>query len=413
MINRDEILEIGETLKKNKLRTFLTAFGVFWGIFMLLLLLGTGDGLEKGVTNMFRGFDINSLHIFTRTTTKPYMGVKENRMIRMTNEDIDLIKIKYESQIEYIGARSYYTNNNALVKNGKYTERYDIYGVDPDMLQIRGVQINKGRYINERDNLLNRAVAIIGTTVLEELYNNQIVIGDYIQVDNTFYKIIGVFESLKVGEDANYENKTIFIPHKVFQYNFNRKNTIDNIGVVAKSEATQIDILNFLKKRHRVHPEDRAIFTWNTKKEFSKFQGLFKAIRVFIWVIGIGTLMSGIVGVSNIMIINIKERRKEIGIRKALGATPFFIIKMIVLESIFLTGFSGYFGLSVGLLLVELVNHALLVFNLKSEFFLNPEINLIIVAIAITTILIAGFLAAFFPARKAGFIKPIEALRED
>ena len=412
MISRDEIQEIGQTLKKNKSRTLLTAFGVFWGIFMLLLLLGSGDGLEKGVTNMFRGFDLNSFHIYSKSTKIPYMGVQENRKIALTNEDLNLIKSKYGDAIKYIGARSY-NNGSILVKNNHIHEQYDIYGMDPDMYHLRNINLQKGRYINHRDNNQKRQIALIGSTVKEELYENKEVIGKYIQIQSSYYKIVGLFESLREGEQAETQNRTIIIPHNTFQSNFNKQNNINNIGIVTKNTKTEQQILQFLKKRHRVHPDDKAIYTWNTRKEFSKYQGLFKAIRVFMWVIGIGTLLSGIVGVSNIMVINIKERTKEIGIRKAIGATPFSIIKMIVYESIFLTGISGYIGLSIGLLLIEGINYSITAFQMKSEFFLNPEINLQIVITAITTLIIAGFFAAFFPAKKAALIKPIEALRDD
>lgn len=412
MINRDEILEILETLTKHKSRTFLTAFGVFWGIFMLLLLLGSGDGLEKGITNMFKGYDISSFHLYSRTTKIPYAGVKENRKIHIDNEDLALLKNRYRDKIKYIGARSY-TYSLKNVKNNNLNEQYDIYGVEPDIFYIRNIQLNSGRYVNKIDINQNRAVAVIGIKVQEELYDNKNSIGKYIQIEHSFYKIIGVFKSLREGEQADNENKTIIVPHSTFQKNFNRSNQIDNIGIVAKNEVTENSILTFLKKRHKIHPDDDAIYTWNTRKEFSKYQGLFKAIRVFMWVIGIGTLLSGIVGVSNIMVINIKERTREIGIRKAIGATPYSIIKMIVLESVFLTGLSGYLGLSIGLLLIEAINYSLIVFNLKSEFFLNPEINFFVVLASIITLLIAGFFAAFLPARKAALIKPIEALREN
>lgn len=182
MINRDEILEIIETLKKNKSRTFLTAFGVFWGIFMLLFLLGSGDGLEKGVTNMFRGFDLNSFHIYSRTTKIPYLGVKENIKIRMTNEDMTLIRNKYKGYIKYIGARSY-TYNEILVKNGVLNEEYDICGVDPDIFYLRNIQLKAGRYVNSLDNIQNRSVAVIGSKVQEELFNNKNAVGKFIQIN--------------------------------------------------------------------------------------------------------------------------------------------------------------------------------------------------------------------------------------
>lgn len=412
MISRDEIQEIFQTLKKNKLRTLLTAFGVFWGIFMLLLLLGSGDGLEKGVTNMFRGFDINSFHIYTKTTKMPFQGVKEHRKIHLTNQDLALVKAKYKNEIKYIGARSY-TNTPKLVQHGIINETYEIYGVEPDVFYLRNLELKQGRYVNVFDIKQNRQVALIGKEVKDELYQGVNVIGKYIKIEDTFYKIIGVFESLREGEQANAENKTILIPHSTFQNNFNRKNQIDNIGIVTKHPETEAAILSFLKKQHRVHPRDKAIYIWNTREEFSKYQGLFKAIRMFMWVIGIGTLLSGIVGVSNIMVINIKERTKEIGIRKAIGATPLSIIKMIVLESIFLTGLSGYLGLSIGLFFIEGINYMITTFNLKSEFFLNPEINFQVVIVAMLTLIAAGFFAAFFPAKRAAMIKPIEALRDE
>lgn len=281
------------------------------------------------------------------------------------------------------------------------------------MLFPLNVKLNFGRYINKLDNDQNRLVAVIGSKVKKELYDDKNTIGKFIQIDNSFYKIIGVFKSLKEGEEANDQNKTIIIPHASFQKNFNRKNTMDNIGIVAMNNKTERHILSFLKEHHKVHPDDEAIYTWNTREEFSKYTGLFKAIRLFMWIIGIGTLLSGIVGVSNIMVINIKERTKEIGIRKAIGAKPFSIIKMIILESVFLTSLSGYLGLSFGLLLVEGVNYSLNLFDLKSEFFLDPEINLFVVTSAILTLLLAGFFAAYLPARKAAMIRPIEALREN
>lgn len=413
MINKDEILEIVQTLNKNKFRAFLTAFGVFWGIFMLLLLLGTGDGLERGVTNMFRGYDLNSFHIFSKSTRIPFEGVKENRMIRMTEDDLINIRKKFGKELTFLGARSYYTNKEIIVKHNQDYDRYDIYGADPEMYEIRKIHLISGRYTNQRDEEEGRFNAIIGKEILQELnYSVDSVIGDFIQIHDSFFKIVGVFESIQIGEEANYQNKTIFVPHKTFQNIFNRNNTIDNIAVVSKNPNAEIEILAFLKRRHKVHPDDEALFVWNTKKEFSKFQDLFSAINIFVWIIGIGTLLSGVVGVSNIMVISIYERTKEIGIRKAVGATPFSIIKMILIESIFLTGISGYLGLSVGLIFLELVNYLLNIFNLKSQFFLDPQINLLAVITSILSLLIAGFFAAFLPARKAALIKPVEALME-
>lgn len=413
MLNKDEIFEIFETLKKHKLRTALTAFGVFWGIFMLIFLLGSGDGLEKGVTNMFKGYDLNSFHIYSSSTVLPYGGFKENRSIRLNNDDLNLIKTKFKSKIRYIAARSY-TKDSKFVKYKNLNQRSNIYGIESPLFHIRKLILVKGRFINPLDDNNKRAVALIGSNVEEKLFKNKNAIGEFIQIENSFYKIIGVFKSLREGEQANEENKNIIIPHSIFQDRFNNSNELDNIGIAAINDKTEEEVLNLLKTRHQINPDDKeAIYIWNTMKEFSKYQGLFNAIRIFMWVIGIGTLLSGIIGVSNIMIISIKERTKEIGIRKAIGATPFSIIKMIVLESVFLTATSGYIGLSIGLLLIKGINYSLNAFKMKSEFFLNPEIDFFVVTMAISTLIIAGFLAAFMPARKAALIKPIEALREN
>lgn len=243
-------------------------------------------------------------------------------------------------------------------------------------------------------------------------YSPDNVIGKFIEIQNSFFRIVGVFESIQIGEEANYQNKTVFIPHETFQNLFNRTNTVDNIAIVSGDDKMENKVLRYLKERHKVHPDDDAIFVWNTKKEFSKFQDLFTAIRVFVWIIGIGTLLSGVVGVSNIMVISVYERTKEIGIRKAVGATPKSIIKMILIESVLSTVISGYLGLSVGLIFLELVNFLLKVFNLKSQFFLDPQINLYMVLFALFALLLSRFFAAFLPARKAALIKPVEALME-
>ena len=412
MIFRDEIIEILENLKRNRLRTIITSFGVFWGIFMLFLLLATGDGLEKGVTNMFRGFDTNSFHIYSNTTRIPYLGIEGGRRIVMNDDDLDQIKKRFKKDIQYLAIRSR-TTGTRLIKNDKLYERHYIYGVSSQMYHIRKLQLNQGRYINEIDSQRNRLVAIIGIDIKKELFNETNPIHKFIKIEGSFYKVVGVFESLKEGENADVENKMVMIPHSTFQKNFDKNDQIDNIAIVSENRKTEERVISFLKKRHRIHPDDKAIRTWNTREEFAKYQGLFHGIRIFMWVIGFGTLLSGIVGVSNIMVINIKERTKEIGIRKALGAQPSSIVRVILFESILLTGLAGYLGLSVSLLLIESVNYSLRIFNLKSDFFLDPEINITIVIVALFIILISGALASFFPSKKASLIKPIVALRDD
>jgi putative ABC transport system permease protein len=411
MISRDEVVEIFATLNNHKARTLLTAFGVFWGIFMLILLLASGDGLQNGVLNRFRGFDVSSVHLYTRTTKIPYKGMGDNRQINFTNEDIELIRKRFGTDIRYISSNSYLSSGN-LIKRDTRKEYYDIYGVEPDMFYIKNVDLYSGRYINERDISDVRNVAVIGSEVQKNLFSDENPVGKYIEIQQTFYKVVGTFRSLREGEAANHENRFVFIPHIALQKNHNRQNLVSEFSVVTGKEVTERKIIEFLKERHSVDPQDNAVDAWNTRKEVAQFQGLFRGVRIFMWIVGIGTLLSGIVGVSNIMIINIKERTKEIGIRKAIGARAFSIIKMIVLESLFLTAVSGYIGLAIGLLLVEGVNYSLKAFHLENDFFLNPQINGFVIIAAITLLIIAGFFAAFFPARRAALIKPVEALRE-
>ena len=413
MISRDEFNEIKETVEKHKSRTLMTVFGVFWGILMLMLLLGSGNGLENGITNMFKGYALSSYHFYSGVTKIPFDGIKENRRIHYTDEDLNLLKSHFKDDISYAGARSY-TPNNVSVNLGEITANSKVYGLDPNMQFIRNVKIEKGRYINARDIEEIRSVIILGTDLKELLFENRQAIGQFIQIKSNFYKVIGIFSSVKEGEEADQENRSSIIPHNTFQKNFDRGSKIDNIAVVSFKKNLESKILEFLRGRHYVSPEDdEAVRSWNTKKEYSKFQNLFKAIRIFMWVIGIGTLLSGIVGVSNIMVINIKERTKEIGIRKAIGATPFMIVKVIILESVIITSFSGYLGISVGILIIEGINKALNTFNMKSEFFMNPEINGFVIITAFLTLITSGFLAAYFPAKKAANIKPIDALRTE
>ena len=412
MIDRNEWREIIESLKKNKSRTLMTAFGIFWGIFMLIVLLGAGDGLENGVANSFKGYNLSSTFVWTDNTTIPYEGMKENRKIELTNDDITFLKKKFGDKIQYISPRS--SAGLQKVSYAKIFKSYDISAMGPDMIYIKNVQINFGRYINYIDEKEFRPVAVIGKSVQNRLFGDKEPIGKTIKVGNAFYIVVGVFQSLAEAEQAENDNKRIYIPFSTYQKNFNQGIKVGALAFVADNEETENEVMSTLKRLHKVSPKDKdGIGSWSTRDTMKQFQGLFKAIRMLMWVVGIGTLLSGIVGVSNIMVINIKERTKEIGIRKAIGATPFSIIKTIVLESVFLTSISGYFGLSFGLCLVEGINFGLNYVGAKSNFFMNPQINLFVVVVSIIVLVVAGFFAAFMPARNAAMIRPIEALREE
>jgi putative ABC transport system permease protein len=409
----DDINQILDSLKKHKLRTFLTSFGVFWGVFMLIIMLATGDGLENGVFNSFKGYALNSFHIYTKSTKIPFNGFQSERKIDLTNFDLKLIKEKFKSDIKYISPRSFMSNFQNVKYNGE-KESYAIYGLTKDALNIRNVKMISGRYINLKDETNSRNIAVIGAQVLKDFFLNKDPIKRHIEIQGEYYKIVGVFESLKEGEAANNENLSIYLPHSTFQRGFNRNETISSISISPnRDKKIENKVISFLKNTHNISPKDKAIYTYSTQKQVSKFNGLFKGIRIFMWIVGLGTLLSGIIGISNIMIITVKERKKEIGIRKAIGAKPSSIINLIVFEGVFLTFVSGYLGLSFGLIFVEFVNFMMDKFNIKNEFFLNPKIDLSIILSSILILILFGFIASFIPARKAALIKPIEALREE
>ena len=412
MIDRNEWIEILESLSKNKVRTLLTAFGIFWGIFMLIILLGAGNGLQNGVFNAFKGYNMSGNYVWSYKTNIPYMGLKANRRINFTNDDINVLKRRFGNKLPYISPRSQLSAQEVSFKNEHFN--YTIKGLTYDMSFIKSVKINEGRYISPLDQEKFRQVAVIGKEVKNKFFKDISPIGQMIKIGKSFYTIVGVFQSLAEAEQAQNDNKEIYIPISTYQKAFNQGMKVGMIIYVANDLETETEVMSTLRQLHKVSPDDKdAINSWSTRETFKTMQGLFSAIRLLMWIVGVGTLLSGIVGVSNIMVINIKERTKEIGIRKAIGATPFSIVKTIVLESVFLTGLSGYIGLSLGLLLIEGVNYGLNSAGAKSEFFLNPEVNVFVVITAILILLIAGFFAAFMPARKAAMIRPIEALRDE
>ncbi|MCD4697548.1 MAG: ABC transporter permease [Bacteroidales bacterium] len=410
MFDLDKWQEIYSTISKNKLRTFLTGFSVAWGIFMLIILLGSGYGLENGVRKEFEGDAENTLWVSQGVTSVAYKGYKPGRFIRFTNDDFDATKTM--DDIEHISGRFTIWENNTLSYKNEYGS-FDIFCSHPGYGNVENLTPIKGRFINDKDVDEFRKVTAIGKLVEEALFKEENPLGKYIKVAGIPFKVVGVFDD--PGGDRDLSR--IYIPISTAQMVFNRGNRLGTMSMtigdasVARSEEMVEQIRNDLAIRHHFDPEDqRAIHIWNNLENYSKFMTLFANIRLFIWVIGIGTIIAGIVGVSNIMMIVVKERTKEIGIRKSMGATPGSIISLILQESILITAFAGYLGLIAGVGLLELVSK-----NLPPDagYFANPEVN-INVALGATAILImAGALAGFVPARKASSVKPVVALRDE
>lgn len=410
MFDIDKWQEILSTIRKNKLRTFLTGFSVAWGIFMLIILLGSGRGLQNGVEKNFGNSATNAIWIWSGQTSIPYKGMKPGRYIQFDNKDYD--KTKKVRGIDKISSR-YNVRGNGMVSYKNEYGTFDIRSAHPDYKEIELIKVLKGRYVNHIDIKEKRKVAVISTDVQKALFKDEDPIGKYININKIPFKVVGLYTD---ESNNNRAQQIIYLPISTAQKVFMGTDQIHTLVVttgdasVAESKKIEEEIHNDLAKSHNFDPKDeRAMGSWNATEEYRKFQDLFFGIRMFIWIIGIGTIIAGIVGVSNIMMIVVNERTKEIGIRKALGATPFSIIGLILMESIVITGFAGYVGLVLGVGLLELISSVLP----DLPFFVNPEANFSVALSATLLLVIAGTLAGFVPARKAARIKPIIALRDE
>ena len=411
MFDLDKWQEIFSTIRKNKMRTFLTGFSVAWGIFMLIILLGSGYGLENGVRQQFEGDAVNYININRGRTSLPYKGMKPGRRIQFTNEDRDLLK-DINLVTKSSGRFTLFTSQNTLSYKNEYGT-FDIFAVHPEYKYVESLTMLQGRYLNKFDFEENKKVASLGRLVYEALFKGGAdPQGKYIKVNGVPFKVIGVFDDPGGDRDLN----RIYIPISTAQKVFSRGNDLQSIQLIldeaeiANSLKVVEEATQRLSDRHKFDPADsRAIFIFNTIEMVSQFMNLFAGIRLFIWIIGIGTIIAGIVGVSNIMMIVVKERTKEIGVRKALGAKPWSVISLILQESILITTFAGYIGLVLGVGLLEFIPTIMS----DIEYFQNPAINFQ-VAIGATLIMIfAGALAGFVPARKAAAVKPVVALRDE
>ena len=418
IFDRDSWHEIFSTLKKNKLRSFMTAFGVFWGIFMLIIMLGAGNGLYSGAMNEFNRLASNSVFVWTRTTTIPFKGFPRGRKFYFNNDDIKALRQQIPV-IEHIAPRNQLGGHRGVanVTRGLKDGAFEINGDYPEIIHIKLMDVVAGRFLNPLDLKENRKVAVIGTRVVEVLFEPaENPIGRYIEVKGVYFKIIGVFESKGEGDEADEDTQTVFIPFTTFQQVFNYGNRVSwfsltSIKGVPASEVERQTVA-LLAERHQVSPDDVPAFgRYNTEKEFNQMMNLFAGINFLTWFVGIFTLIAGVIGVSNIMLIVVKERTKEIGIRRAIGATPFGIVGQIVLESILLTTFAGYLGLVAAVGAVEFVATALERSGSRAEFFKNPEVDLTIALIALGILILSGALAGLIPGQRAIGVRPVEAIR--
>jgi putative ABC transport system permease protein len=421
MFDREKWNEILEALTANTFRTLLTAFGVFWGIFILVILLAASNGLENGVKKGFDGIATNTMFMWTQTTSKAYKGLPKTRRYDFKNSDVDALKQKFPDLL-YVSPRNQLGDFNGVsnVIRGTKTGAYTIYGDYPELIKQEQMEIIKGRFVNQQDILSRRKVAIIGRGVIAELYMNaEEVIGTYIKINGVNFMVVGVYKS-KGQNNGNAESaqKNIFIPFTTFQQAFNFGDTVGWMALTANDNASITElrpgILAFMRERHYIHPDDeRAVGNFDLYKEFQKVQDLFMVLKFIAYFVGTLVLLSGIIGISNIMLIVVKERTNEIGIRRALGATPGAIRSQILLEAIFLTIIAGMFGIAVATGLLAILNMILATMPTEGMMFINPSVDLVVVFIALLILVGSGLLAGFIPAQTAINIKPVDALRTE
>ena len=419
MFSRDRWNEILEVLSSNWFRTILTAFGVFWGIFILIILLAAGKGFENGVNMEFGDIATNTMFMWTRTATKAYKGMPKDRRFRYKLKDVEDLQ-RNVPDLLYISPRNQLNgfNGSNNVVRGLETGAFDVYGDYPEIIKQEPMDITSGRFINYNDINTKRKVAVIGEGVKTSLYNkDEEILGSYIKIQGVNFMVVGTYKKKTSGGDGEENQKQIYIPFTSFAQAFN---TSDNVGwmAVTATDNTPITklkdrIIKILKKNHKIHPDDqRAIGYFDLFEEYSRVQRLFTAIKIVAYFVGILVLISGVIGVSNIMLIVVKERTKEIGVRRAIGAKPSNIRGQILTESVFLTIISGMAGIAFASLLLYGINY-LMDQSGQIDMFANPSVNLGVVTVALTILVISGLLAGLIPAQKAIKLKPVEALRTE
>lgn len=427
MFDLDNFREIWSTIKRNKLRTFLTGFSVSWGIFMLIVLLAAGNGLKNGIIYNFRNISMNYVNVWTRYTTKPWQGMPTNRAISFRQNDLDDLKRDFK-EVEYCSAS---INHSDTITYNKEYFTGQTEGVMPDhaIINYINVKSNNGRFINEADVKMMRKVIVLSPRMAEVLFRGKNALGEYVRCGSFMFQVVGTYE-----DENNSNNSPAYIPFSVAQqlynkgYGFGSLNfTLKGVNTEAENEAFEEKLRGWMARRHQFDPTDEnAIGMWNLGSEFRSFNTMMAGINLFIWIIGIGTLMAGIVGVSNIMLITVRERTKEFGIRKAIGAKPSSILMLIITESIMVTAVFGYIGMIMGIGLTEMINYGMETAQAAQSAvessntvggnvstFRDPTVNISIAISSTILIIVAGVLAGYFPARKAVKIPAVEAMRAE
>ena len=419
-IDIDKWREIFSTLRRHKLRTALTAFGVFWGIFMLTVLLGAGKGLENGVNEGFPKVT-NTVYIWLQAPTQiPYQGMPIGRWVTLRPEDVDAIAknvtsvgfIKGQNSVGVWDGSPPYTVRKS--KNGAFSIQGGFAGIE----NFNALRIVEGRPFNPLDEQQRRKVVMIGQRVRDQLFaKDENPLAEDITINGITFQVIGVFQSLQDGNQQQEEER-IYLPNDTLRYAFNQTGKVGSFVLVPKpgvrASVTEAEAKAYLAQINKVSPDDKGVFgSFNLQEQYEKVQGLFTGIKFFSWMVAIGTIFAGAVGVGNIMLIVVKERTREIGLRKALGATPATIVAMIMQESVFITAVAGYSGLVLGTLLIESIAKMLDAAGGKAGFMGPPEVDFKTAIVALAVLIVSGLLASLMPAAKAAAVNPVIALQDE
>jgi putative ABC transport system permease protein len=414
MFDREKWGEVLQSIGKNKLRAVLTGFAVFWGIFMLIILLGSGAGLRNGFSYNFRNTATNSIEINGGETSKPWHGLPANRKIQLTEEDIDAIRNAVPG-IQHVTGTYRVWRGESQLQHGMNFGSFGIRGVEPESQHLEKQKILKGRFINEVDEQQQRKVIVIAEDARKELFKDEDPMDKWVNVNGVPFLVVGLYEFESGGHNM-MQRSPVFIPLNAAQKVFNAKRDVDKVmfsfsdASILGAKMAQDRAVQTLARRHEFDPtDDRALWVNNNVENVKTMSNVFGGITAFLWFVGIGSLIAGIVGISNIMLIVVKERTREIGIRKALGATPGNVVGQVMLEAVFVTAVAGWMGLVSGVFLMEGIASMVP----GNEFFRDPTIRIDVAVWALIAIILAGAFAGFIPARRAAAIRPIEALRDE
>jgi putative ABC transport system permease protein len=415
--DRDNWHEIWAVLRSNKLRTALTAFGVAWGIFMLVVMIGFGSAMQSGTKRNMKGMATNLLFVWGQTTTESYNGMKPGRAIKFRTADIE--RLRRLPAVEWLAPRLQLGGwqNNFTVSYNTKVGSYAVFGDYPDFRHIVAFDYEAGRFIDEGDIAENRKVAVIGYKVREELFPPDVnPIGEYLKISGVYFQVVGITHTLRSGQQGDRDAHTIYVPFTTLKTAFKQGDEVGFFAMTAKvgtdGPALEDQVRGELSRVHDVAPTDHlAIGSFNMFVMFGKFQEVFFWLWAISWIVGGMTLLAGVIGVSNIMLIAVKERTKEFGVRKALGATPRSVVTMVLMENIVLTSIAGLVGIALGCGMLYLADFLLA--NITESPFGPPEVGLGTILQALAVLVGSATIAGLIPAMHAASIKPIEALRTE